>query len=322
MTAFADALAAHGIVPRSTPQPDGRVHRCPTAAHPRSRNGAYHLASDGAFGWYQDWARDAEAIIWTADAREHVVAPYDPRPLREAWEKRRREQAEASRGAWEFFSACAPLLGGHPYLAAKNLTMRGCRGLRCDADGWLVVPLLSGRKLRSVQRIAPAGDKRFWPGAPVSGCAYALRREGATLTVLCEGLATALALYAAVQMARIVVAFTAGNLERVAEQVPALGMVVVAADNDHGTAERIGENPGLKAAEKAAAVLGCGVAVPQGIVGTDFADLRQERVAARLASKAYGRWTSEGRIRQEVDAQIQAELLKYARFAPLATRTA
>lgn len=306
---FEAFLRAHGLRPR-TIAPDGKWRRCATESHPRSRNGAYKLAPDGRVGWVQDWARDQEPVTWRPEAE--VEAPrFDPvalgRARREALENVRR----AMDAAREFYASCKPLVGGHPYLEAHGLDMTGCYGLKVDRDGWMVVPALRGRKLMTVQRIAPDGTKRFWKGAPVKGASYAVERRGATVTVLCEGLATGLALYAAVPMSRVVVAFNAGNMVDVAPSLPG-GLTVVAADNDHGTAERIGENPGVVKATEAAEVLGCGVAVPEGMDGTDFCDLRNQRIRELRARRLPNERDSA--IVRTVDAEIARDAMRHARF--------
>src|SRR5690606_3035190 len=117
---------------------------------------------------------------------------------------------------------------------SHGLDMTGCGGLRVDNEGWLVVPAYRGAEFSSVQRIAPDGQKRFWPGAPMKGVSYLIDRPGASVTVLAEGLATGLAIHAACPLVRVVIAFSAQNLVTVAKRRRWQGMVAVAADNDHG----------------------------------------------------------------------------------------
>lgn len=315
---FTAFLRSLGLRPGTT-LPDGRVRRCATESHPRRRNGAYWLSIDGRVGFGQDWAQHAEPVLWRSDggadreqdAREAAALL---REARAAQAEQRRRQAAATARAREIYAGCAPLIGAHPYLEAKGLDMRGCRGLRVDADGWLVVPMHRGGELVSLQRISPRGEKRFWKGAPTRGASYTIERQGATLTVLCEGLATGLALYAAVPHSRVVVAFNAGNLPRVAESLPRRGMVAVAADNDHATEQRTGSNPGVEYARAAAELLGCGVAVPEDLEGTDWLDWRTERLAVRLRP-VYGRRTpTEAQARRAVDAGIASEVMRAARY--------
>lgn len=309
-------IRAAGLLPR-TVAADGRWRRCPTEDHPRTRNGAYKLAVDGLVGWVQNHAIHDEVLTWRPDTTEVAPMPVDYHRIRRRNAAERARRTEAIAGARAFYATCDPLRYGHPYLSAKGLGMEGCRGLKQDRDGWLVVPMLVGEAVQSVQRIAVDGAKLFWSGAPVTAASYRIERARATLTVLAEGLATGLALFAAVPQARVVVAFNSGNLAAVARQIPRTGLVVVAADNDHATEARIGTNPGREAAVEAAAVLGCGTAAPEEIAGSDWADYRQERIE-RGGSPVYGRRTpSATDVRRTVDAEIARALMRHARFAPL-----
>lgn len=318
MMDFQNFCRAAGLIPRNI-APDGCWHRCPTESHPTSRNGAYKLSVDGDFGLVQDWAIHPEPLIWKPDASIQV-APIDRAAIERRRAEERRQIAMAIRSARDYFDACRPLREGHPYLARKQLDMSGCFGLRTDGAGWLVAPMQINGAFGSVQRISPDGEKLFWAGAPTRGASYTIERRSASLTVLCEGLATGLAIFAATQTARVVVAFNAGNLVRVAETLPRRGMAVVAADNDSATEERTGINPGVKAAQEAAAVLGCGIAVPTGISGTDWLDYRNEKIAERKEIVRRGRGVSESSIKKAVDAEISAAMLHGAELLTEAGR--
>jgi putative DNA primase/helicase len=311
MTDFAAFLTALGLRPRVIVA-DGRWRRCSTENHPHRKNGAYCLAADGRIGWAQDWAIHAEPLTWRPAGALPAALP-DYREIRRRNQEANAERARAIQGARAYYAAAAPLVGGHPYLSARGLDMTGCRGLKLDARGHLVVPMTVGGEIRSVQRIGADGEKRFWPGAPTTGTSYLLLRPRAPLTVLCEGLATGLTLYAAIPTARVVVAFNAGNLAPVARSLPRYGMAVVAADNDHETEARIGRNPGLDAAREAAEILGCEVATPE-CEGTDWDDYRQERTRA-LTVATYGRRTpSEANARRQVEGEIRSQVLRGARL--------
>jgi putative DNA primase/helicase len=78
------------------------------------------------------------------------------------------------------------------------------------------------------------------------------------------------------RQARVIVAFDAGNLLPVVERLKPNGSVVIAADNDHGTQAKRGMNPGIEKARNAAELIGCGVAYPTGIEGSDWADFAKE----------------------------------------------
>jgi putative DNA primase/helicase len=74
----------------------------------------------------------------------------------------------------------------------------------------------------------------------------------------------------------VVVCFDAGNMVQVATEMKLRGMTVVCADNDWEAAGRTGINTGIEKGRSAAAVLGCGVAYPEGIEGSDWADALAE----------------------------------------------
>ena len=295
-----------GLLPRDIVA-DGKWRRCPTCSKPRKHNGSYKLAADGRIGWCMDYAVHTEPQTWRPDAGQA------PQVDRAAIARRRSEErkalALATREAAEFYAGCAPLRHGHPYLTDHGLDMTGCFGLKIDRDAWLVVPMLLDGNLVSVQRISPHGDKLFWPGASAKGASYTVERKGAPITVLCEGLATGLAIFAAAPLVRVVVGVNAGDLGAVKKP---RGLAVVASDYDHETEARTGINPGFQAAQAAADALGCGVAVPVGIQGTDWADWRQERVADRLAH--LGKRERESDIRRAIDAKIATEMSRNAKF--------
>jgi putative DNA primase/helicase len=309
---FAEMIAAHGLIPRGPVVPDGKWHRCPTQSHPRKRNGSYKLALDGRIGWFADFARDSDPHTWRVESTDHSLPAFDPQRLNEERAAARRRMVQAVHKARDYYAACSPLIDGHPYLEAHGLDMTGCVGLRRDRRDRIVVPAyhVSG-ELMTVQCIDAEGEKRFWPGAPVKGAMFTVDRRKATITVICEGLATGLAIFAAVPTTRIVVAFNAGNLSNVAPLV-GTGLTVVAADNDWETETRIGENPGVKAARDAAALIGCGVAIPADIEGSDFADMRQELFEARVEKRT--RFERVENIRRAVDAAIASEITRNATF--------
>lgn len=68
---------------------------------------------------------------------------------------------------------------------------------------------------------------------------------------------------------------------------------MICADNDHGTEAKRGTNPGREKAANAAELIGAGVAWPEGIEGTDFADALLEfgqgghkRIERQILAKA------------------------------------
>lgn len=313
MNDFGAFLHSLGLRPRSI-VPDGRWRRCPTEDHPKKRNGSYLLAVDGRAGFGQNWATMQEVAVWRA-GKESDLPALDVAALRRAKEDHARMQHEAVQKARAFYERCQPLRGGHPYLESHGLDMTGCMGLRIDRDGWMVIPAWRGGELLSVQRIAPDGTKRFWPGAPIAGTQYTIRKnKSASFHVFCEGLATGLACVAALltagHSARGIVLWDAGNLSKVQMQVG--GWLVVAADNDHETLERTGKNPGLEAATQAAQCLSAGVVYPEGIHGSDWCDYRTEKRRERLAKKLPHQ--SAGSIERGLDGEIARKLMGAAKY--------
>jgi putative DNA primase/helicase len=265
---FEQALRLSGLFPKSI-VPDGKWKRCPTEDHPHKRNGAYVLHADGR-GYWRNWAVDDGVNSWKDDNTTQAK-PIDKARIQAQRDRERQYRVQAIKSAREFWNRANPLSLHHPYLKEKGLTPVGCFGLR-TLDGLLVIPVLLGGSLISVQTIAPDGTKRFWPGAPVKSGSYVIKRERAPVTIFCEGLATGLALYQSIRSASVVVCFDAGNLLPVIEFMKPSGSVVIGADNDWRTKLKRGTNPGIEKATNAAELIGAGVAYPQGIEGSDWAD--------------------------------------------------
>lgn len=307
---FLEFARSLGLIVNHCPA-DSVWHRVKTETHPNKRNGAFKLFADGRLGFVQDHAHHQEPLRWEAGADVAL-----PKVYRAAIARRQAsDRASAARSAREmaqYWASCKPLRGGHPYLESHGLDMTGCSGLRVASDGWLVAPAINDGFLCSVQRISPDGIKRFWPGCSMAGASYVIRSSNhyPALTIACEGLATGLALFAACKSALVVVAFDAGNMAKL--QFPVRGLATVAADNDFETAERLGRNPGIDAAKAISERIGAGVAWPEGIAGTDWCDYRQEKRAEGMASR--GRFVSEAQVYRAVDAVIEWEITRAAKF--------
>lgn len=269
---FEQTMTACGLMPKFI-QADGKWRRCATQDHPKKRNGAYVLYPDGR-GYWRNWATDAGVNSWRPD--ESSQAPkIDFDAIRRQQEADRKRRIEAIHAARRFFAQAQPARGVHPYLDRKGLSSVGCTGLRVHS-GKLVVPVYWDDRIISLQTIDADGNKRFWPGAPVKAGAYIIQRPKSAVTAVCEGLATGLAIYQSIPTATVIVAFDAGNLAPVVERLRPRGNVILCADNDHATEQRTGTNPGLVRATHAAGLIGAGVAYPEGIEGTDWADALKE----------------------------------------------
>lgn len=314
MTEFLQFVQANGIIVPDSFAP-GRWIRCKTVNHPRKKNGSIKLADDGQVGWLQDYAVHMEPIMWRANDGAAMAAPIDRALIARRQAERRAALIEATLGARAYYASCTPLRDSHPYLIAKGLGVAGCVGLRVDADGWLIVPMLYNGKILSLQRISPEGEKKFHFGATTKCAYYAIERAGAVVTILVEGFATGLTIFQAVPNCRVVVAFNAGNLPVVAERMERFGMGVVCADNDHETAARIGRNPGLDAAKQAAELLGVGVAYPT-CAGTDWNDYAMEQVETAVAGQqfSFSRKRTVLQIQAAVFADIKLKVMREAKL--------
>lgn len=271
MSEFHAVLTAAGFV-LDRVIADGKWHRVKTTDKLKHRNGAYLMRADGAAAWFKNWATDQDFNSWRAagEITESQKRQNDAMAL--ANQRRQAQyQADQIKAMRAYWSGLASLRGGHPYLDGKSLDMRGCGDLRIDGE-LLVIPVKRDGLVMSLQTIAPDGQKRFRTGCPVKGGVYLLDRPGAVLTCFVEGFATGLAVYQSIHQCRVVVCFDSGNLIEVAKHYQGRGLGVVCADNDWQTAIRIGTNPGLDAGRKAADSMGCGIAYPEDIEGSDWAD--------------------------------------------------
>ena len=278
---FAEAMATSGLIPRAIVA-DGRWYRCATEDKPRKRNGAYLLAVDGRRGWWKNYALESEFNTWTSQESTPVDSARLAAKARANARQDARQRFEAVRRVRAYFEKLPHLNGGHPYLTLKGLTVQGCGNVRRDGD-LLVIPVCIGRSLMSVQTISPAGVKLFARNCPVGGGWFEIGSPGAGVTCLAEGFATGLAVYQSAPNLRVIVCFDAGNMVKVARSIKLSGLTVVCADNDRNGKVNTGIEKGLQAAQ----ALGCGIAYPEGIEGTDWADALQE-------------WRSPVRVRMEI----------------------
>lgn len=242
------------------PKTDGKIHRCGTTEHPRSKNGAY--AFDGVRGWAMawdaggetQWYDDPNAQPWTEDEKRAWLARRDVERA-----EQHRKHAQAAQRADAVIRSCAQ--STHGYLRLKGFP--DLRALVADqyerfeqrADGsWspviqpdvLVVPMRNLRTnalqgLQAIYRRDDAWVKEMTPGMRAKGAVLRLGRQNAHECVLCEGWATGLSIEAAIKQMRIdasvLVCFSDSNMVFVAEALE--GRFYTFADNDRsGAGER------------------------------------------------------------------------------------
>ena len=269
MSDFYTVLVSAGLQPTKI-VPDGKWYRCRTSDKMGKRNGAYLLDPSGRRGVWKNWATD---LTWNTWGMEGDISLAEARRQAQAATVARVEALAAQKAAIAsvrlYWDSLKPLIGGHPYLEAKGLGP--CQGIRSHGE-LLVIPVMRDGRVVSVQTITPDGTKRYRTGCPIKGGVFLMNRPGVSLTCFVEGFATGLAVFQALRQCRVVVCFDAGNLVEVAKHFQGSGLGAVCADNDHETEKRIGANKGLEAGHKAAELMGCGIAYPEGLKGSDWAD--------------------------------------------------
>ena len=282
----------------------------------------FGMAKDRGFTWPDaaDYVAPDPAVV-AAQAEKRARE----RKLAEAQYRERADQAaRVARGLWGEAERDGP---PSAYLLRKGV---GAYGVRTLADGTLLVPMRNAAgELQNMQRIAPAKptddtpEKRYLPGGRKQGLMHLMGVSAGVCTrgaehvpvlLLAEGYATSASLHEATGRP-VAVCFDAGNLKAVAaelREVHPTALMVICGDDDAGTEERKGHNPGRKAAEAAmrAAITESGwsmvvmpAALPQG--GTDFNDLHMH--AGLLA------------VTEQVETAIMAELATLRAAAEPAT---
>jgi phage/plasmid primase-like uncharacterized protein len=272
---FERALINHGLLPKRVID-DGKWHRCATVDKPTKRNGAYLLWVGGQRGYFKNFATDDDYCEWRTD---RPVSFAERRQMDDRIHRLRQQEAEARARAIsrmrEHWESLPILTDWHAYLERKGLSLLGCKGLRLDGDD-LVIPMYRGGALVSLQNVTMAGEKKYRAGCPTKGASFFMSRSKSIVTCFVEGFATGLAVFQTVPNSSVVVCFDAQNLLAVAQETKIRGMGVVCADNDWETQRDRGINKGIENGRKAAEMIGCGIAYPEGIKGTDWADALQE----------------------------------------------
>lgn len=148
-----------------------------------------------------------------------------------------------------------------PYLDRKQVQNYGCK---INGKGNLIVPLFDvDGKLWNVQEIHADGYKPYLSGGRVNDCFYMISSINSPDDTICiaEGYATGASIYQATGRTTVI-AFQSGNIDKVAaalySKFPQLNFVYCADDDSHSNPP----DAGLKAANKALAVTGGIVILP------------------------------------------------------------
>ncbi len=272
---FANAARVAGVQIAQV-DTSGALQRVRAEGDTGMQRSGWYVFHDGELPWgvFGNW-KTGEKHHWRTGLEQDLNAAERAR-LDEAIRCHQAEQRQLraaqymhARGeALRLFTTAQPADAEHPYLRAKAV---GAHGIR-QANGQLLVPLCDAQaRLWSVQRIDAAGNKRFLAGGRKHGLFHLIGPAPGAVLCIAEGYATAASIHEATGYP-VAVAFDAGNLEPVAvalrQHFPGVHLVICA-DDDAGTAARIGRNPGLDAAHRAAMAVGGRVALPPRSEGSE-----------------------------------------------------
>ncbi|MCE2946305.1 MAG: DUF3987 domain-containing protein [bacterium] len=305
--AFTAAMRAHGIEPPDVIEADGAIHRFKVNGERGKRSGAYRLHVDGrAAGWFQSWKAGAP-ILWRAKGGAVRMDRDEAKRFRREIAERKAQRdaaienahtaaAEAARERWRRAELAD---AAHPYLERKGVHPHGIR----QSGDLLLVPMRDvDGVLHSLQTIDSKGTKLFARGGRTKGLYHVIGKPDGTV-IVCEGYADGATLHEATGHA-VAVAFTAGNLQAVAEAIRAsrpADDLIIGADDDAWTEG----NPGMRAATDAALAVGGRLAEPdfgrdRPKGATDFNDMHRLRGADAvraciMAAKPVGEALAGGR---------------------------
>jgi putative DNA primase/helicase len=275
---FREAMAGAGIHYSGEIIADSLLHRFTADGDKgHKRNSWYVLHDDalpaGAYGCWQrgineTWSAKPEREYSQSEREQHAQNMAIIKQQREQ-ELRERRTLAKNRAAAMWEKARKPkTCKDHFYTAEKQIHPIGIRVL----NDLLLVPVYTPAcELVGLQTIGKDmyGDtvKKFIPGTPINGNYCPIGKAGNAGNSLCigEGFATMASVYMATGWP-CVVAFSANNLEAVALAMRAKFpevKIVICADDDSETEKRTGKNPGLDAANNAAAAVGGYVAIPR-----------------------------------------------------------
>jgi hypothetical protein len=243
MQSLGEAFTRLGLV-CPNPIADENLHRCGTLKKPRGKkNGWYIIFDGGRAAVFGNWELGDGYEYW----REEGVTDTDWRRIKAKIDAARQAQEttyeEAAQEASALFDAASPE-GYSDYLKGKRCYPHGAR-----FDGTtVIIPVQDAAgKIWSIQRIYNDGSRYFLTGGKVRGCYYpifpARNVSKSERVIVCEGFATGASIHQASGLP-VIVAFSAGNLKPVADNLP-FRNIVIAADHDaSGTGERAAKESG------------------------------------------------------------------------------
>jgi len=277
---FTQAMQNAGIEPPAKIIADGKLHRFVTSGKSKNANGWYVLhVDDPAAGVFGDWKRDISET-WcfksgpTMTPAEKAVYAEKMEAVRRLWNgEREKIQTECRTWCSEAWEKAEPASNEHPYLKLKGVNAYGLKSFKDR----LIIPVRDiAETIHGAQFIGPDGNKRFKVGTDKAGHFFKIGQSTDNTIIVCEGYATGASIHEATGY-DVVIAFDAGNLRPVAENIRASypdAKIIIAGDDDHLTEG----NPGRTKATEAARGVNGFLAVPvfpnnRGPKDSDFNDL-------------------------------------------------
>jgi putative DNA primase/helicase len=320
---FRDAIRTSGLQPPDVIEPD-RFHRFPGEGKRKSnRAGWCKFFADGTGGIFGDfstglsanWQAKRDTPYKQADKEAFMRHVFEAKAQAEADQQSKYDQAAIK--AKTIWDVATPAPEKHPYLLKKQIKAHGARvyrgplvirGMVCD--GALIVPMMIGSEIHSLQLIAADGDRRFLPCGRTKNCYFVIGdMKGVTTLIIAEGFATGASIHEGTGHP-VAVAFSAGNLEPVAKtlhaKVPDLALIICGDDDWKSPG-----NPGITKATEAAESVGGLVAIPvfgadRPDFATDFNDMArlygtealERAIAAAIASARGNHQPSTGNVQE------------------------
>ena len=286
---------------------DGKIYRVPVEGRAKAERPGWFVlntAADGRmFGAFGRWDEAREADTWHSGDASKPLNKTELAAIAEARagaakqrDKEHRNAAKTANTQWDAFATD----GESPYLARKRI---GALGVRFDGAA-VCVPLRDATNaLWSFQRIAPDGEKRFFPGGRSAGCFHLIGElQDDAPILICEGYATGATLHEATGAA-VACAMNCHNIGPVSDALRKRypqARLLICADDDAKTERERGNNPGVQCATEAAKRAKCKWIKPNGLAegATDFNDLAAhcgiDEVWAQLSSALAGSIEAKG----------------------------
>ena len=287
--ALGDFIRNHGIDLQGDPQLETTTFvRLPVkdAKNQRDLSGTYkawHGRDGKLFALVRNFKIHGEPIKWQADYKNGPDIPAKEAREKAAEQRNRRANEiegirnAAAKKAQAIWNEAAPAnQSNNDYLSTKKVL---AYDVKLSRDGALIVPCRQLKpdgthEIRTLQFIRK-DSKSFLRGGAVGGCMHRLGNlatfDHAKTIFVAEGYATAATIHQAT-MQPVAIAFNAGNLREVAENLNAIypkSTIIITADDDHRTPG----NPGITKAIEAAAAVGGHV------IGVTLTDQQKSRGA-------------------------------------------